>query len=277
MITDYLSPTLLAGRTAFITGGGSGVNLAIAKAFAALGARVGICGRSAERLAVGRTALEALGAGVFTATADVRDAEAVQAAIDGCGAALGPISILVCGAAGNFIAPAEEISPKGFRTVVDIDLLGTFHATRAAFPQLRETRGSVLFVSGGQSFVPFAFQAHVGAAKAGIDNLMQNLALEWGRYGIRCNSIVPGPVKGTEGMKRLGGEAEPGLWDQMTPLGRMAEPEEIGQVAAFLVSPLASYVSGARLTVDGGQNLTGSSLFNAALARERTGARSAAR
>lgn len=268
MITDYFKPDLLKGRTAFITGGGSGVNLAIGRALAALGARIGICGRTEERLNSGRAALEALGAPVFTAIADVRDADAVERALDGTKAALGPVDILVCGAAGNFVAPAEGISAKGFRTVVEIDLLGTFHATRAAFPQLRETRGNVLFVSGGQSFVPFAYQAHVGAAKAGIDNLMQNLALEWGRFGIRCNSIVPGPVKGTEGMKRLGGEAEPDLWREMTPLGRMAEQEEIGQAAAFLVSPLASYISGARLCVDGGQNLTGSSLFNAAIAQE---------
>lgn len=268
MITDYFKPDLLKGRTAFITGGGSGVNLAIGRALAALGARIGICGRTEERLNSGRAALEALGAPVFTAIADVRDADAVERALDGTKAALGPVDILVCGAAGNFVAPAEAISAKGFRTVVEIDLLGTFHATRAAFPQLRETRGNVLFVSGGQSFVPFAYQAHVGAAKAGIDNLMQNLALEWGRFGIRCNSIVPGPVKGTEGMKRLGGEAEPDLWREMTPLGRMAEQEEIGQAAAFLVSPLASYISGARLCVDGGQNLTGSSLFNAAIAQE---------
>lgn len=275
MITDYFARDLLKGQTAFITGGGSGVNLAIGRAFAMLGARIGICGRTAERLAGGRAALEALGAEVFTAIADVRDPEAVQAALDGCRAALGPVSILVCGAAGNFVAPAEGISAKGFRTVVEIDLLGSFHATRAAFDQLRETKGNILFVSGGQSFVPFAFQAHVGAAKAGIDNLMQNLALEWGRHGIRCNSIVPGPVKDTEGMKRLGGEVEPGLWAEMTPLGRMAEQEEIGQAAAFLVSPLASYVSGARLCVDGGQNLTGSTLFNGAIARELARARAA--
>ncbi|MFZ2872139.1 SDR family oxidoreductase [Zavarzinia sp.] len=267
MITDHFNPGLLEGRTAFITGGGSGVNLAIGKAFAALGARIGICGRTRERLESGRIALEALGAEVFTAVADVRDADAVQAALDACRLALGPVDILVCGAAGNFVAPAEAISAKGFRTVVEIDLLGTFHATRAAFPQLRETKGNILFVSGGQSFVPFAFQAHVGAAKAGIDNLMRNLALEWGRYGIRCNSIVPGPVKDTEGMKRLGGPEDPDLWREMTPLGRMAEQEEIGQAAAFLVSPLASYISGAGLRVDGGQNLTGSTLFNAAIAR----------
>lgn len=265
MITRHFNPDLLAGKVAFVTGGGSGVNLAIGEALAALGARIGICGRTQSRLDGGRATLEAQGADVFAAVADVRDPDAVEDALSGCKAALGPVDILVCGAAGNFIAPAEAISAKGFRTVVEIDLMGSFNAARAAFPQLVETRGNILFVSGGQSFVPFGYQAHVGAAKAGIDNLMRNLALEWGRFGIRCNSIVPGPVRGTEGMKRMAGADDQGPWPEMTPLGRMAEPAEIGQAAAFLVSPLASYVSGACLTVDGGQNLTGSSLFNRAL------------
>ncbi len=266
-ITDYLNPRALSGRTAFVTGGGSGINLGIGEALASLGANVAICGRTQERLDTGRAALEARGAKVFTAIADVRDDAALAAAMAASRAALGPIDFLVCGAAGNFMAPAEAISAKGFRTVVEIDLLGAFNAASAAFEQLKETRGSILFVSGGQSFVPFAFQAHVGAAKAGIDNLMTNLALEWGRYGIRANSIVPGPIAGTEGMKRMGGDAGEAMWRAMTPLGRMGTVAEIGGVAAFLATPLAAYISGARITVDGGQNLTGSSLFNEAIAR----------
>lgn len=266
-ITDYLNPNALTGRTAFITGGGSGINLGIGEALAALGANVAICGRTQQRLDAGCKALEAKGAQVFTAIADVRDDQALAAAMAGCRETLGPIDFLVCGAAGNFMAPAASISAKGFRTVVEIDLIGAFNAAHAAFEQLKETRGSVLFVSGGQAFVPFAFQAHVGAAKAGIDNLMMNLALEWGRHGIRANSIVPGPIAGTEGMKRMGGEAGEAMWRAMTPLGRMGEVEEIGGVAAFLATPLANYISGARITVDGGQNLTGSSLFNDAIGR----------
>lgn len=265
MITDYMKPGILAGRTAFITGGGSGINLAIGKALAGLGANIGICGRTPERLAAGRAELEATGAKVFTAIADVRDAEALRLAVDACGEALGAISFAVCGAAGNFMAPAKDLSPKGFRTVVEIDLLGAFHAAHACFGQLAETRGSLLFVSGGQAWVPFAFQAHVGAAKAGVDNLMANLALEWGPYGIRANSIVPGPIEGTEGMNRMGGADAEAIWKQMTPLGRMGQLEEVANVAAFLATPLASFVSGARICVDGGQNLTGSHVFNTAL------------
>lgn len=266
MITDFISPHALRGQVAFITGGGGGINLAIGKALARLGANVGICGRTAERLETGRKELEAAGATVFTAVADVRDAAAVQAAVAACGASLGPISFAVCGAAGNFVAPAEAISPKGFRTVLEIDLLGAFHTAHACFEQLRQTCGALLFVSGGQSYVPFAYQAHVGAAKAGIDNLMASLALEWGRYGIRSNSIVPGPIEGTEGMNRMGGADAEVIWKEMTPLGRMGKLEDVANVAAFLATPLASYISGARIVVDGGQNLTGSYVFNRAIA-----------
>jgi NAD(P)-dependent dehydrogenase (short-subunit alcohol dehydrogenase family) len=265
MITDYLGSDILKGRVAFITGGGSGINLAIGVALARLGADIGICGRGQERLESGRAQLEAAGARVFTAVADVRDYELVAQAVAGCREQLGAISFLVAGAAGNFMASAEEMSPKGFRTVIEIDLLGAFHAAHACFDQLRETRGSLLFVSGGQSWVPFAYQAHVGAAKAGIDNLMANLALEWGRYGIRANSIVPGPIEGTEGMSRMGGDKAEEIWRQMTPLGRMGQLEDVANVAAFLATPLAGYISGARLPVDGGQNLTGSHVFNKAL------------
>ena len=116
---------------------------------------------------------------------------------------LGPMHVLVAGAAGKFPVPAEKLSANGFRTVIEIDLIGAFHASRAAFEQLKETQGTILFISAGMAYVPHAYQAHVGAAKAGIDMLMRNLALEWGRHGIRANSIVPGPIGGTEGMKRL--------------------------------------------------------------------------
>lgn len=261
-LTACLAPRLFEGHTVFVTGGGSGINLGIATAFATLGANVAICGRTAQRLEAAALELRRFGGRVFTAVADVRDPEALALAIEQAGAELGDIGTLVCGAAGNFVSPAEAISPKGFRTVVEIDLLGAFNAAHAAFGQLRRTRGSVLFISGGQSYVPFRYQAHVGAAKAGIDMLMRDLALEWGPLGIRCNSIVPGPVEGTEGMQRLSPQGDTSLWSRMTPLGRMARVDEVAQMAVVLASPLGSYVSGAVLPVDGGQNLTGSALFN---------------
>ena len=262
-IRDYLPTDLFAGKTVFVTGGGSGINLGVARSFAAVGAAVGICGRTAERLESARGELEALGARVFTAVADVRDYDELAAALAGCRDELGPIHTLVCAAAGNFLAPAEKLSANGFKTVVDIDLNGSFNAARAGFEQLRETGGNLIFISAGQAFEPYFAQSHCGAAKAGVDNLMQNLALEWGRYGIRSNSIAPGPIEGTEGMKRLGpqdGEGQQAL-RRAVPLGRYGTTKEIGHAAVFLASPLAAYVTGTRLVVDGGMNLPGSGLF----------------
>lgn len=265
-LSDTLPADLFAGKTVFVTGGGSGINLGVAKAFAQVGAHVAICGRTAEKLERAKAELEAETTGearVHTATADVRDYAALEAAFASTKEALGPIHTLVCGAAGNFLAPAEELSANGFKTVIDIDLLGSFNAARAAFSHLKETRGNLLFISAGQAFTPYFAQAHCGAAKAGIDNLMRNLAMEWGRFGIRSNSIAPGPIEGTEGMRRLA-PSDPKLHDRLKgaiPLGRYGTPSEIGSVAVFLASPLASYVTGTLLVADGGQNLPGSGVF----------------
>lgn len=257
-----LPADLFAGRTVFVTGGGSGINLGVAHAFAALGARIAICGRSQERLDGAAAALRAVGATVFAQAADVRRPEQLEAAISGAGAALGDISVMICGAAGNFLAPAETLSPNGFKTVVDIDLLGSFNAARLAFDHLARTRGSVIFISAPQAHMAHAYQAHVGAAKAGVEMLMRNLAVEWGPHGIRCNSIIPGLVENTEGLSRIASPERHGLMLAHIPLRRMGAVEEIGDAAVFLASPLAAYVTGTSLWVDGGQGLPGAGLFN---------------
>ena len=269
-INSYFSKELFTGKTVFITGGGSGINLGVAKNFAAVGANISICGRTQVKLDDAAEQLRTIGARVCTSVADVREFAALEAALSKTRAELGPVDVLVCGAAGNFLVPAEQLSPNGFKTVIDIDLMGSFNASRAAFSQLQETRGSIIFISAGQAYMPYAYQVHVAAAKAGIDMMMRNLALEWGKYGIRCNSIAPGPIEGTEGMKRL---SSPDALAQLTagiPLGRMGTVDEIGQVAVFLASPLASYVSGTLLVTDGGQNLAGSALFNLGAAKMMT-------
>lgn len=257
-VTRYLARDLFKGQTVFITGGGSGINLGIARNFASLGANIAICGRTQEKLDAAAEEIRALGVAVCAKAADVRDIDSLKASMEAARQELGPISVAIAGAAGNFPAAAEKLSSKGFQTVIDIDLVGAFNTANAAFEQLKETRGSLIFISAGQAFQPFAWQAHVGAAKAGIDQMMRTLALEWGRFGIRANSIVPGPIEGTEGMKRL---APPGMEDkvaQAVPLRRMGTVDDIGQTACFLASPLASYVSGSLIMVDGGQNLEGS-------------------
>lgn len=265
LVTRFFPADAFKGTTVFVTGGGSGINLGIAKNFAALGADVAICGRKQDKLDRAADELRAFGGQVHAEAADVRDAARLEVVIGNAAAALGPIGVLVCGAAGNFPIPAEELSPNGFKTVVDIDLLGSFNATRAAFEQLRSTRGCVIFISAGMAYVPFPYQVHVGAAKAGIDMMMRNLALEWGKYGIRANSIVPGPIGGTEGMKRLGGDDYESSRYRSIPLGRFGGVDDIGQAAVFLASPLASYVTGTVLVVDGGSNLAGSTLFGQAI------------
>lgn len=257
-ITSCFAPDLFRGKTVFITGGSSGINLGIARNFAALGANLGIVGRSQEKLDSAAAQLRDLGAQVSAHSADVRDYPALENAMRNCREALGPMHTLICGAAGNFPLPAEQISANGFKSVMDIDLLGSFHSCRAAFEQLKETRGNILFISAGQAFIPYAFQAHVGAAKAGIDNLMRNLALEWGRFGIRCNSIAPGPIEGTEGVRRLVPEGSADRLKKMIPLGRFGTPDDIGQLSVFLSSPLATYITGTLIVADGGQNLPGS-------------------
>ena len=261
-VTQYFAKDLFKGKTVFVTGGGSGINLGVARNFAALGASIAICGRTQEKLDAAAVELRGLGAKVCPVAADVRDYAALEAAFARSKAELGPMDVLVCGAAGNFVVPAEKLSPNGFKTVIDIDLLGAFNASRAAFDQLRETRGTIIYISAGQAYMPHAYQVHVGAAKAGIDMMMKNLAIEWGRHGIRVNSVVPGPIEGTEGAKRL---LSPSMYDKYVnaiPLRRMGTVDDIGQAVAFLASPLATYVSGCVMVVDGGQNLPGSMLFN---------------
>lgn len=265
LISSYFPKDSFKGKTVFITGGAGSINFGIAKNFAALGANIGMCGRTAEKLEAACKELEGMGVKTAHQAADVRDYKALEASIHHTRDTLGPIDVLVCAAAGNFPCPAEGLSANGFKSVIDIDVLGTFNACRAAIDQLKETKGNVIFISAGQAYMPYALQCHVGAAKAANDNLMKNLALEWGPYGIRCNSIVPGPIAGTEGMKRLApGEIGEKL-NEHIPLRRHGQIDDIGQAAVFLASPLASYITGTVLVVDGGQNLPGSGGFQQAL------------
>jgi NAD(P)-dependent dehydrogenase (short-subunit alcohol dehydrogenase family) len=269
VIRDFFPREMFRGKTVFVTGGGSGINLGVARNFAALGAHIAICGRTQERLdgaAVELRELNAHASGkVLPVAADVRDYAALDAAFKRTAEEIGQIDVLVSGAAGNFVCPAEGLSPNGFRTVIDIDLQGSFHASRAAFEQLKATRGFLLFIGAGQSFVPQAYQLHVAAAKAGIDIMMKNLAIEWGRHGIRTATIVPGPIEGTEGMRRLTPPDYKSIKEAVIPLGRMGTVDDIGQAAVFLASPLASYITGVVLCVDGGNNLVGSAIWNQAV------------
>lgn len=250
---------LYAGKTVFVAGGTSGINLAVARGFAAAGARVSVMSRKQDKVDDAVAQLKALGAEAMGFAADVRDFDAVKAAFVEMEAAFGKLNVIISGAAGNFVAPAEKLSANGFKTVVDIDLIGTFHVLRAGFDHLAHGDASIINVSAPQSSLPYAFQAHVCSAKAGIDMLSRSLALEWGRHGIRVNSIQPGPIDGTEGMERLSPTPEiRRKIENMLPLLRYGQKQEIVDLVLFLCSPAARYITGAVIPCDGGQSLVGS-------------------
>src|SRR5437667_6089667 len=243
---------LLKGQVALVTGGGTGICRGIALAFAAHGCDVAITSRRLEHLEPAVAELRATGRRAIAAAADVRDPAAVEGVISSTIAELGRLDIVVNGAAGNFVCRAENLSPNGFGAVVDIDLKGTFHVTRAALPHLKAHGGSVLNISATLPYLGTMGQSHAAAAKAGIDSLTRTLACEWGPYGIRVNGIAPGPVEGTEGVRRLTSEQSRDAAIRDCPLGRMATIDDVAKAALYLCSNAASFVNGVTLVVDGG-------------------------
>lgn len=248
---------LLVGKTAFVAGGTSGINLGIARRLAELGAKVAVAGRDPDKAAA---AAKTIAPDALGLSCDVRDYEAIRGGLQQAADAFGELDIVVSGAAGNFVAPALGMSANGFRTVVDIDLNGTFNVFRASFDLLRKPGASLIAITAGQAVNATMLQAHVCAAKAGINQLVRVLAMEWGPIGVRVNGISPGPIAGTEGMARLAPtpEAERALTGRI-PLRRYGQIAEIAEAAVFLSSPSAAYVTGAILDCDGGSQLGDSS------------------
>lgn len=264
---DIFVPHLLRGKTAFITGGTSGINLAIARRFVGAGARVAVVGRDAAKAADAAAQLaeagQASGGEAMGLSADVRDYDAVEAALRETHTRWGALDIVIAGAAGNFVAPVLGMSSKGFRTVIDIDLVGTFNTARAAHAFLRKPGSTLIAISAAHSMMPVAGQAQVCAAKAGIDMLIRSLCVEWGPDGVRCLSIAPGPVEGTEGMRRLAPEGARSLEALLStiPSRRQAQLGEIADLALFLVSGAADYINGAVIPIEGGQLNLGTHAF----------------
>lgn len=247
-------------RAVFVAGGTSGINLGIAEAFAQAGARLAVLSRSQEKVEAARERLRGYGGEALGFAADVRNAEATAAALKSAHEALGDFDVVVSGAAGNFPAPALGMSANGFKAVVDIDLLGTFNVLRPAHAYLRKPGAAIVNISAPQSLVPMSLQAHVCAAKAGVDMLTRVLAIEWGGDGIRVNSVIPGPIAGTEGMARLSPseEARQNV-ARAVPLKRLGSKEDVANLVLFLCSPLASYITAAVIPVDGGWSVHGAS------------------
>ena len=245
-----------AGKTLFVSGGTSGINLAVAQHFAGCGARVFVISRDPARVAAAVQSLRDLGGEADGMPADVRQYDQVAAAVTRCADLFGQIDILVSGAAGNFLAKAQNISSNGFRAVMEIDVLGTHHVMHAAFSHLRKPGASILNISAPQGSVAMVGQAHVCAAKSGIDMMTRALALEWGPLGIRVNSVSPGPIEGTEGQKRL--VPNPAAIKERlnaVPLKRMGTLADVAELCAFLASDRANYITGAVIPVDGGTML----------------------
>jgi NAD(P)-dependent dehydrogenase (short-subunit alcohol dehydrogenase family) len=258
-----------SSKRVFVFGGTSGINLGIASCFASAGADVAVASRSQEKVDAAVATLESLGSAATGYALDVRDFDAVQGALASHSDGGGKLDVLVSGAAGNFPALANDMSSNAFRSVVDIDLLGSFHVLRSAFPYLQKPGASVINISAPQAFVPMPMQSHVCAAKAGVDMLTRTLALEWGPYGVRINSISPGPIADTEGMRRLApNEAIANQYKRSVPLQRFGTADEIGQAAMFLSSDAAQYVSGVVLPVDGGWSVAGASAAALAMSQQ---------
>jgi peroxisomal 2,4-dienoyl-CoA reductase len=248
---------ILSERVAFVTGGGTGITGGVARALAGAGARVALVSRSIEHLETAAALIGEAGGEAFPFAADVRDFAEVERAVAATVERFGGIDIVVNGAAGNFLCPAEKLSPNGFGTVVDIDLKGTFNVCRAAFDELKKRRGQILNISATLHYLGTPYQLHVSAAKAGVDALTRNLAVEWGAHGIRVNAIAPGPIADTEGMSRL---VPPDIKERLRrkiPLGRFGLIRDIEQCALFICSDAASFINGAVIVVDGGHWLNG--------------------
>ncbi len=250
-----------SGCAVFVAGGTSGINLGIARAFAAAGARLGVGSRRQEKVDAAVAALGSAGGPALGYSFDVRDAAAVAAAVAAFAEQAGPIDVLVSGAAGNFPARAETLSPNGFKAVVDIDLIGTFHVMKAAYPHMRRPGGCLINISAPQAFVPMAAQVHVCAAKAGVDMVTRCLAIEWAPEGLRVNGVVPGPIAGTEGMARLAPSPEAqAAVAASVPMRRWGTPDDVAGACLWLGSEAAAYVNGAIVAADGGWSLTGATL-----------------
>lgn len=251
---------LFLGRTAFITGGGTGIGRGIAEALAAHGGRCALVSRKAEHVEPAAAEIaRATGNTCLSLVADVRIPHQVEAAVAAAVRAFGRIDIVVNAAAGNFLCPAAELSYNGFSTVIDIDAKGTWNVSRAAYDaSLRQHGGQILNVSATLHYGGTPAQLHVSAAKAAVDALTRNLAVEWGPQDIRVNAIAPGPIADTEGARRLFPGAVADALQHAIPTRRLGTIQDIVNLALFLLSDAAANIQGAVVVSDGGLCLTGS-------------------
>src|SRR5687767_11638927 len=248
-------PQLLKDHVAVITGGGTGIGLAIAKRLGALGARIAIASRNSQNLEEGCAALREAGVDALAVQLDVRKPEQVDEMVERTVKHFGGLDILVNNAAGNFICRAEDLSPNGWNAVIGIVLNGTFYCSRAVGQYMiaRKRGGAIISILANYVWTGSPGTIHSAAAKAGVMSMTQTLAVEWASHGIRVNAVAPGPVESEGAARQLWSTPEAvGRITRMIPLGRWAKPAEIADSVAFLASPLAAFITGETLTVDGG-------------------------
>jgi NAD(P)-dependent dehydrogenase (short-subunit alcohol dehydrogenase family) len=257
-------PDLLAGQVAFVTGGATGIGKEICRVLGRHGARLGIMSRKQEALDAAAEELRAEGLDVWVRSCDVRDAAGVDETLRALVGHHQRLDIVVNNAAGNFPAPISKISPNGFKSVVDIDLLGTYNVSKTAFEVWqRDHGGNIVNISAPFEMKGAALQAHVAAAKSGVDSLTRTCAVEWGRHGIRVNAIAPGAISDTEGVRRFAA-AVPGSASvrasprdaesagrPRNPVGVDGHGNDIAYLVLYLCSPAARFVSGQVIAVDG--------------------------
>ena len=245
---------LLQGQVAIVTGGGTGIGATISKELARHGADVVIASRNPEHHEEIVQQIEALGRRALAVQADVRDPEQTKAVAERALKQFGRIDVLINNAAGNFLCAAEQLTPNGWRAVVEIVLNGTFFMSQAVLPAMKQQGGgSIINIGANYAWLAAPYVAHSGAAKAGVLNLTRTLAVEWAPYNIRVNAVTPGPIEETEGVARLMGDpqVQRAVLNSI-PLRRLGKREEIAWAVLFLVSPAAAYITGHNLVVDGG-------------------------
>ncbi|PPQ74233.1 hypothetical protein CVT24_001104 [Panaeolus cyanescens] len=244
---------LFKGKVLFCTGGGSGICRGMTEAMMRHGANATIVGRNLERLTqTSKELSQSTGQICIPAQADVRKPETLKEAVAKTIEKFGRIDYVICGAAGNFLAPISGLSENAFRTVMEIDTIGTYNTVKATIGHVRSSKGAYIHVSATLHYNATPFQAHVSAAKAGVDALSAVIAVEEGPHGVRSNVIAPGPIANTEGMDRLSAKGETRSAVRNYPVGRMGEVKDIENATVFLFSDAAAYITGQTIAVDGG-------------------------